>query len=136
MRRMVQQRLNLKPHVILDDLPAEEPEYDEFPGLYSLQSNSSSSLLSVTSICLATILSTVLGEEAESLVAQAFSARPNVILSEAFKLKLKADDMKTLMGLNWLNDEVCGLYQPAQCHMTRHDTWHDMMTQEMICDTI
>lgn len=33
---MVEQRLRLTPSVILDDVPVEEPEYDEFPGTLDL----------------------------------------------------------------------------------------------------
>lgn len=33
LKQMVQQRLRLTPSVILDDVPVEEPAYDEFPGM-------------------------------------------------------------------------------------------------------
>lgn len=57
-------------------------------------------------ICIYVLLS-ALSEEAKCLIAEAFSSYPDKILSEAFKLKLRAGDLASLKGLNWLNDEVC-----------------------------
>ena len=47
-----------------------------------------------------------LSDEAEMSVSKALGRGPNDILSDAFRIRISRNDMATLGGLNWLNDEV------------------------------
>lgn len=47
-----------------------------------------------------------LSDEAEMMVRKALGSGPNDVLSDAFRIRISRNDMATLGGLNWLNDEV------------------------------
>ena len=48
-----------------------------------------------------------LGDEAEDMISAALVGYPgHEVLSEGFRLQITRNDMDTLSGLNWLNDEV------------------------------
>ncbi|XP_077978943.1 uncharacterized protein LOC144434366 [Glandiceps talaboti] len=52
-----------------------------------------------------------LTEEMENEIDNAFVANPREeILTEGFRLSITRDDIQTLSGLNWLNDEVINFY--------------------------
>jgi len=52
------------------------------------------------------ILFVELSEEAEMAVEEAWQGKPGNILSEAFRMRIKGADLRTLSSLEWLNDEV------------------------------
>ncbi|KAF6031750.1 hypothetical protein EB796_009957 [Bugula neritina] len=51
-----------------------------------------------------------LSEEAEMAVEEAWQGKPGNILSEAFRMRIKGADLRTLSSLEWLNDEIMNFY--------------------------
>lgn len=60
-----------------------------------------------------------LSEEAELAVRKALQRGPNIVLSDAFKIKITRNDMATLSHTNWLNDEVKPPTMPTSIKLTR-----------------
>jgi len=57
-----------------------------------------------------------LTEDHDAVITRALRGGPaDQVLVEGFKLQICRRDIVTLSGLNWLNDEVSGVFMPVFC---------------------
>lgn len=64
-----------------------------------------------------------LTDEHHNLLQKAFRGDPNEVLARKFNLNITRRDLKTLGGLNWLNDEVINFYMNLIIERGKDSKW-------------